>query len=239
MRLVLLKLTFSLVIALSFVIANAEGRNCDVLLESLAPHLSTIHPVLGKSPTLQDYIPPDIQNLISSEGGTIKLLGSGSNGIVYRWFKETAPNIIIKYYATIDGALRDDILFNTLARVAKSDDYIKILKQVRTGSGHLRFYEDIRGITFKALSNDRPLPSWLHSEIEEKYRLYISELPRRLSQLTEVEKIVVGTVPHQLTIIFDPTSSISQKRLTFFMALHKSNIIFESNSGYLWIVDPN
>ncbi len=224
---------FRSLIIFVFIFSAAQTKAsdaCSALLKELQPHLDSIAPVLGESLDGEEFLlPGELEELIQLEGGVLRFLGQGAYGKVYRWHTEDEESIVIKYYEHPSHGTGDDEALKALRRIAHKDDYIRVIQEVRPRTKHLRFYNDIHGITLKALRKSQSLAPNIFDRIQKEFEEYKSTLIKRLESWYELESMFTDSRSTFIKLKNGPLISIG---------LHEKNLIFESETGYLWIIDP-
>jgi hypothetical protein len=215
----------SLTLAVSLSASAVAAPSCEEVLAVVRPHLGSVQPFLGGTWEPTDR-PAQIERLLVDNGGKAVFMGEGRDGRVYRWEREGYDPIVIKFYTSSYDAEWDDRLLHLLREYSRPTDYVQVVPEVRPRTKHLRFYKYIRGLTYGSL------PPRLLESVSEAYYAYLGELTARL-RLTYGEREVTsqGYLPERIIVrAFGQGARI--------LNLHYHNLIFETETGRLWVIDP-
>lgn len=207
----------------------AASAGCEPLLKELQPHLGSVPPFLG-TVRAERKIPDEVKALVAGEGGEVIFLGKGATGQVYRWYRKNKVPVLVKYYMLRSDADMDDDLFVILESAAKPGDYVRVNPQVLPKTEHLRFYADVRGVTYGSLERT-DLPRELHERVREEYLKYMGTLFRRLQTIYGKDAVTKNRWMSNVIAVFDDGEFKS-------INLHIHNMLFDSDTGRLWIIDP-
>jgi hypothetical protein len=214
--------------------AAPGALSCQDLLAGLRPHLHNVTPNLGEAFESNDPVPNKIAELLKLEGGHILLIGGGSTGSVFRWHRPDGTSLIVKHYPNESSSKEDAFKLDLMRSVSRDTDFVKVVAEARPPTPHLHFYQDVRGVNLGTLEANGTLKSEeLMGQLKQAHESYWQELTLRLREKLGVEAVPLGQRGFGESIHL---RGVFKRNL--FLNPHKNNLVLDSDTGHLWVVDP-